>query len=90
MNLLALASASEEYLVLQPDEAADPFSVTLEPGTHRVEWFSLNSRETENASKVTVKSGGSTGFTAPFSEAGLAVLYSEESRTLRVNCSQLG
>jgi len=46
----ALANAGEEYLVLQPNEAADPFTVTLGAGTYTVEWFSVNSRQTEGSS----------------------------------------
>ena len=70
-----LANPGEEYLVLQPSEAADPFTVTLATGTYSVEWFSINSRETEEAGKVTVESDGSTSFTAPFVPSGPAVLY---------------
>jgi len=71
----ALANPGEEYLVLQPSEAADPFTVVLEPGTYTVEWFSVNGRETKSVEEVTVERNGSTSFTAPFSENGPAVLY---------------
>jgi hypothetical protein len=70
-----LAKPGEEYLVLQPSETADPFQVTLEAGTYAVEWFSVNRRETESAGKVTIESEGSVSFTAPFTEAGPAVLF---------------
>ena len=44
-------------------------------GETDVEWFSINGRETQDAEKVTVKSGGSVSFTAPFPETGPTVLY---------------
>ena len=71
----ALANPGEEYLVLQPSEAADPFNVTLGPGTYSAEWFSVNSRETIEAGKVTVESERGITFTTPFGEPGPAVLY---------------
>jgi hypothetical protein len=70
-----LANPGEEYLILQPSETADPFSVTLEPSTYSVQWYSVGSRETKGAGKVTVEENKSTTFTAPFTEAGTAVLY---------------
>ena len=71
----ALANPGEEYLVLQPSETAEPFTVTLEAGTYSVEWHSVTSRETKAAGKLTVESPGGTTFAAPFAEAGPAVLY---------------
>jgi hypothetical protein len=74
----ALANPGEEYLVLQPSETAEPVAVTLAAGTYAVEWYSVNRRETKDAGNVTVESTGSDGrtsFTAPFAEAGPAVLY---------------
>ena len=71
----ALANPGQEYLVLQPNDTMDPFTVMLEPGTYTVEWFSIHGRETRNSKKVTVKSAGSTSFAAPFSAAGPVVLY---------------
>ncbi|HEX2266833.1 MAG TPA: DUF6298 domain-containing protein, partial [Actinomycetota bacterium] len=70
-----LANPGEEYLVLQPSETANPFTVTLEPSTYSVQWYSVGSRETEGAGEVTVEDHKSTSFTAPFAEAGPAVLY---------------
>src|SRR5712691_6888287 len=35
----ALANSGEEYLVLQPSETVDPFTVTLDAGTYTVEWY---------------------------------------------------
>jgi len=69
-----LANPGEEYLVLQPSEAADPLTVTLEAGTHLVEWHSISSRETRDAGDVTVERDRSPSSTAPFAEAGPTVL----------------
>ena len=71
----ALANPGEEYLVLQPSERADPFTVTLEPSTYLVQWFSVNCREAKEAGTVEVEDGGSSTFAAPFAEAGPAVLH---------------
>jgi hypothetical protein len=69
-----LANPGEEYLVLQPSETNDSFTVTLEVGTYTVEWFNVTSRETLRASTVTVERDGRIPFTVPFA-AGPAVLY---------------
>ena len=71
----ALANPGEEYLVLQPGETAEPFTVTLEAGAYSVEWYSVRSRETKGAGKVIVESPGGTSFEAPFAEAGPTVLH---------------
>jgi hypothetical protein len=71
----ALANPGEEYLVLQPDETADPFAVRLEANTYSIRWHSVVSRETKDAGTVEVEDGGNTTFTAPFAEAGPAVLH---------------
>jgi hypothetical protein len=71
----ALASPGREYLVLQPDEAGAPFSVTLEPGTYAAEWYSVASRATHPADTVRVDAADGVSFTAPFPDAGPAVLY---------------
>jgi hypothetical protein len=71
----ALANPGEEYLVLQPNDSADFFTVKLEPGTYKIEWFSVNRREPKRAGQVTIDSVGESSFKAPFTEAGPAVLY---------------
>ncbi|HSL47104.1 MAG TPA: hypothetical protein VK897_26940 [Anaerolineales bacterium] len=71
----ALANPGKEYLILQPSETSDPFTVVLEIGSYRVEWFSLNSRETRNADHLTVEKQAANSFTSPFEESGPAVLY---------------
>src|SRR5215204_4034092 len=70
-----LANPGEEYLILQPDEKAYPFTARLEANTYSVRWHSVGSRETKDAGKVTVENHGNTTFTAPFAKAGPAVLY---------------
>jgi hypothetical protein len=71
----ALVNPGEEYLVLQPGTTAEPFTVELAPGTYRVEWFGVNSRQTTEAGEVTADGDERLGFTAPFSETEPAVLY---------------
>jgi Family of unknown function (DUF6298) len=70
-----LANPGEEYLVLQPDEKVDPFTARLEANTYSVRWHSVVSRETKDAGTVEIEDGGNTRFTAPFAEAGPAVLH---------------
>lgn len=70
-----LANPGEEYLILQPNETADPFSVMLKAGTYAVQWYSVNSRKAVAAENVTVTGDGSTSFTVPFARPGPAVLY---------------
>jgi len=50
-----LAHPGREYLILDPGERNDPFTVTLEAATYTVQWFSVNSREMVGAEKVTVE-----------------------------------
>jgi hypothetical protein len=71
----ALANPGREYLILQPGEAADPFTVTLTSGNYSVEWFHVNDRQTQSVGQVTAKKDEPSIFIAPFAEAGPAVLY---------------
>jgi hypothetical protein len=71
----ALANPGQEYLVLQPGETAEPFTVTLEANAYSVRWHSVRSREAKGAGKVTVENPGGTTFEAPFAEAGPAILH---------------
>ena len=71
----ALANPSEEYLVLQPNEAAGRFTVTLEPGTYAVEWFSIQGRQTVPGETATVESSTATSFHAPPETSGPTILY---------------
>jgi len=70
-----LANPGEEYLILQPDDAANPFTVKLDPGTYMVEWFSVNRRETRVEALVIVDEVGDSKFMLPFQETGPTVLY---------------
>jgi hypothetical protein len=71
----ALANPGEEYLVLQPIEAAEPFSVTLDPGTYAVMWFSVEARETVKSGEMTVEDPSAVSFNAPFEPGGPAALH---------------
>ena len=71
----ALANPGEEYLVLQPTEAAGPFSVTLDPGTYAVTWFSVEARETVETGEATVEDSTAVSFSAPFEPGGPTALY---------------
>jgi hypothetical protein len=70
----ALANPGAEYLVLQPDDAGGPFTLTLEAGTYTAEWHSVSTRETQPAETVEV-AAESAPFTSPFSDPGPVVLY---------------
>jgi hypothetical protein len=71
----ALADPGQEYLVLQLDEPAKPFMVTLVAGSYQGEWYNINSRRTVAADPLTVGSDGRHQFMPPFAEAGQVVLY---------------
>lgn len=76
----ALANPGEEYLILQPSESAEIFTVELVAGRYTVEWYSLNSRETAGAGEVTVERPKSVSFSDPFEAEGSAVLYLKKVR----------
>jgi Family of unknown function (DUF6298) len=67
----ALANPGQEYLVLQPSEKGDSFTVAL---------FNVNSRETAEADEVNVERSASISFSAPFEADGPAVLYLKARR----------
>ena len=67
--------AQKMNLILQPGEKAGSFTVKLEAGTYKVEWFGVNSRKVENVSNLTVESDGNTSFSSPFAKAEPVVLY---------------
>jgi hypothetical protein len=70
----ALANPGEEYLVLQPSEAADPFTVRVGSGTYGAEWFNIGGRETVPAEDVTVEGSEPITVRTPFEEAGVVHL----------------
>jgi hypothetical protein len=71
----ALANPGQEYLVLQPSAAADPFTVLLEPGAYATEWFSIEGRQTLPGDQLTVKRSTATRFNPPSELSGPTVLY---------------
>lgn len=75
----ALANPGKEYLVLQPNEAADSFTVMVEAGTYAVEWFDITSRQTETDGKVSVGRSETTLFTPTKRATGPMVLYLKRS-----------
>ena len=71
----ALANPGHEYLILQPDDSADRFTVDLAAGTYAAEWFSVNGRQSRDGGIVAVKRDERRSFTPPFEASGPAVLY---------------
>lgn len=76
----ALAHPGHEYLVLQPNELAQPFTVTLAAGSYQVEWYNINSRQTVEGDLVVIAHDGSRHFIPLFTEAGPVVLYLKQVR----------
>jgi hypothetical protein len=81
----ALADPGEEYLVLDPEERADTFTVTLLIGTYAVEWYSVNGRKTLRADNVAVTSADAISFSAPFEAVGPVVLYLKKIEPLLIS-----
>jgi hypothetical protein len=71
----ALANPGAEYLVLQPNDAGGPFTVTLEAGAYAAEWHSISTRATQPTETVTIGAAESIPFVSPFSDPGPVVLY---------------
>ncbi len=71
----ALASPGQEYLVLEPDEGAEPFTVALVAGTYAVQWYSVNRRETADAEPLSLEGSATVTLTAPFVPAGPVVVH---------------
>jgi hypothetical protein len=71
----ALANPGAEYLVLQPDATAGPFTVQLPAGSWTVEWFGVDSRQTVGADEVTLEHDEPLAFTPPWAEPEPSVLY---------------
>jgi hypothetical protein len=74
-----LASEAMEYVVLQPIETADPFTVTLEPGTYEVEWFGVDGRTTEASDQVQLEARSTLSFTPPFGERAAVLVLTKAS-----------
>ena len=71
----ALADPGNEYLILQPSEMADEFTIALTPGSYAVEWHSLRSRETADGVPLTVSDGDKITLSAPAEIGGPAVVH---------------
>ena len=78
----ALADPGEEYLILQPAELADPFTVTMDPGTYTAQWYAVNSRQNATADQVTADRHAVIRFTAPFATPGPTVLHLKKTGPL--------
>lgn len=74
-----LAKPGEEYLVLQPDEATRPFTVTLGAGSYAVEWFNITNREIEIDSEVSIEKSEAITFTPREKANGPVVLYLKQT-----------
>ena len=71
----ALADPGTEYLILQPSEMADQFTIALIAGRYAVEWHSLASRETVPDAALTVPEDGKINISAPNEITGPAVVH---------------
>jgi hypothetical protein len=60
-----LANEGSEYVVLQPTATANPFTVTLEPGTYEAAWFSVEARGTVQGDPVSVDARTAVAFRPP-------------------------
>jgi hypothetical protein len=70
-----LANPGVEYLVLQPDEAAEPFSVEVDAGTYAVEWYNVTGRQTREGDMLTVEGISVVTLSSPLEETGPIVVY---------------
>jgi hypothetical protein len=61
----ALANPGSEYLVLQPTDSGEPFTVTVEAGGYELEWFNIASRATVNAPALANAPHGPQRFSPP-------------------------
>jgi hypothetical protein len=75
-----LANPGEEYLILQPTETTEPFTVALKAGTYTARWYSVGSRDEKEAKDVTADSAGNISLVAPFAQAGPTALYLKRTR----------
>jgi hypothetical protein len=71
----ALADTGNEYLILQPSEMAEEFTIALTPGSYAVEWHSLRSSETADGVPLTVSDGDKITLSAPAEIGGPAVVH---------------
>jgi hypothetical protein len=70
-----VADPGKEYLILQPSETADQFTITLISGRYAVEWHSLPSRDTVPGDALTVPDQAKINMSAPSEIPSPAVLH---------------
>jgi len=70
-----LANPGKEYLVLQPGETTNLFTVELDAGTYTVEWYSITSRETKVADTLMVERASTIRLSTPFAASEPAIVY---------------
>jgi hypothetical protein len=71
----ALANRGREYVVLQPSDEAEPFTVELAAGTYDVEWFAVGARTTTKGERLSVARDGTVRLSAPDAVRGASVLH---------------
>ena len=71
----ALADPGTEYLILQPSEKAEPFSIALTAGRYTVDWNSLPSRKTARGTALTIPDAAKISIKAPAEIAPPAVVH---------------
>jgi len=58
-----------------PAEPAGPFTVTMDPGTYTVQWYSVHTRDRAAAGQVTAGHPAAITFSPPFTPPEPAVLH---------------
>ena len=71
----ALANPGNEYLVLQPSETADQFTIALTTGRYAAEWHSLVSRDTVPGTSLMVSDDTKISIDAPSAITSPAVVH---------------
>jgi hypothetical protein len=71
----ALANEGKEYLILQPNTAGEPFTVTIDAGRYATEWFDIDARVAATTGEVTVTRRTTMEFSNPFGRPAPTVLY---------------
>jgi hypothetical protein len=70
-----VADPGKEYLILQPSEMAEQFTIARSPGRYAVEWHILVSRETVPCALLTTPDDSKITMSAPTASAGPVVLH---------------
>ena len=71
----ALADPGNQYVVLQPSEEAETFTVTLAAGRYVAEWYSVTTRDTRPTGALAARDGQTISFTDPFPGSEPSVLF---------------